>query len=361
MEQSEQPGKDPDEQRSQGPGGVPLTATVPADIRGEPRLDSVREEGKSSEAAGWERQVLQDLVAAALDERRRARRWGIFFKAIGFSLVALFAAVWFGLWIPGGPGAERHTAVIDIAGVIEAEGETSADAINGALRAAFEDRRTAGIVLRINSPGGSPVQAGIIHDEIRRLRGKHPQTLVYAVVEEVCASGGYYVAVAADQILVDKASLVGSIGVLLDGFGFVDIMDRLGVERRLLIAGANKGFLDSFSPLVESHRAHAQSMLDEIHRQFIAVVKKGRGDRLKESPETFSGTIWTGARSVEIGLADGLGSVGSVARDLVKADDIVDFTPHRSLAERVAKRVGASAGESLSRGLRAATEALRIR
>ena len=310
------------EERGQGTAPVPETGVVPADIRGEPRLDAAREDAKPAGAGSWERQVLQDLVVAALDERRRARRWGIFFKSIGFAFVALLASVWFGLWSPGGSGAERHTAVIDIAGVIESEGETSADAINGALRAAFEDRRTAGIVLRINSPGGSPVQAGIIHDEILRLRASHPQTMVYAVVEEVCASGGYYVAVAADQILVDKASLVGSIGVLLDGFGFVDVMDRFGVERRLLTAGANKGFLDSFSPMVESHRVHAQSMLDEIHRQFIAVVKKGRGDRLKETPETFSGTIWTGTRSVEIGLADGLGSVSSVC--LLYTSDAAD-------------------------------------
>ena len=330
-------------------------------IRGEPRRDPPRADANTGEESGWERRVLEELAHSVLAERRRARRWGIFFKALTAGFVALFASVWLGLWSPGIPRADKHTAVIDITGVIEAEGETSADAINGALRAAFEDKHTAGVVLRINSPGGSPVQAGIIHDEIRRLREKNPKTPVYAVVEEVCASGSYYIAVAADQILVDKASLVGSIGVLLDGFGFVDIMDRVGVERRLLTAGKNKGFLDSFSPLLDAHRAHAQSMLDEIHQQFIAVVKKGRGDRLKESPDTFSGTIWTGARSVEMGLADGLGNVTGVARDLIKAEEIVDFSPHRSFAERVAKRVGASAGESVARALRATSESLRIR
>jgi protease-4 len=243
-------------------------------------------------------------------------------------------------------GVGRHTALVELSGVIDAEGESSADNINAALRAAFEDHNTAGVVLRINSPGGSPVQAGIIHDEILRLRGLHPDTRLYVVVEEVCASGGYYVAAAADQILVDKASLVGSIGVLMEGFGFVGAMDKLGVERRLLTAGANKGFLDSFSPLSEDHRQHARRMLGEIHEQFIEVVRKGRGDRLKESPEMFSGLVWTGARSVELGLSDGLGTVDSVARDLIKAEDVVDFSSHKTLAERLAKKVGASAGAS---------------
>lgn len=321
------------------PGG---TEAPRAGIRGEPRLDPARAELGSESDPGWERRVLEQLARSVLDERRRARRWGIFFKGAAVAFAALFALVWLGLWTPGGGGAEKHTAVIDITGVIETESDTSADAINGALRAAFEDERTAGVVLRINSPGGSPVQAGIVHDEIRRLREKHPKTLVYAVVEEVCASGGYYIAVAADQILVDKASLIGSIGVLLDGFGFVDLMSRVGVERRLITAGKNKGFLDSFSPMADSHRVHAQSMLDEIHQQFIAVVKKGRGERLKESPDTFTGTIWTGAKSVELGLADGLGSVAGVARDLIKAEEIVDFTQKENFAERLARRFGAS-------------------
>ncbi len=303
--------------------------------------------------SSWERGVLEKLALELVVERRRARRWGIFFKLLAFGFVGLFTAVWFGVWTPESQKAAtgQHTALINVKGVLEHEGEASADAIMSALRAAFEDQKTAGIVLRINSPGGSPVQAGIIHDEIARLREKHPKIPVHAVVEEVCASGGYYVAVAADQIFVDKASLVGSIGVLLDGFGFVGTMEKLGVERRLLAAGSNKGFLDSFSPLSDKHRAHAQTMLDQIHQQFIDIVRNGRKGRLKETQDTFSGLVWTGAHAVEIGAADGLGTVDSVARDVIKAETIVDFTTRQNIAERLAKRLGASAGEAIARNI----------
>jgi protease-4 len=236
-------------------------------------------------------------------------------------------------------------------GVIQDAGDASAEHIIGALQAAFEDKRTAGVILRINSPGGSPVQAGMINDEIRRLRTKYPKIPLYAVVEDICASGGYYVAAAADDIYVDKASLVGSVGVLMDGFGFTGTMDKLGVERRLLTAGVNKGFLDPFSPLDPAQKAHAQAMLNEIHRQFVDVVRKGRGKRLKETPEMFSGLMWSGARSVELGLADGFGSVESVARDVVKAEDIRDYTEKGNLAERLAKRLGAGAAESMAAAL----------
>jgi protease-4 len=229
------------------------------------------------------------------------------------------------------------------------------------LRAAFDDDKTVGVVLRINSPGGSPVQAGIIHDEIRRLRTLHPNTPLYAVVEEVCASGGYYVAAAADRIYVDKASLVGSIGVLMEGFGFVGAMEKLGIERRLLTAGTNKGFLDSFSPLPEDQRRHAQQMLDEIHKQFIDVVRTGRGSRLKESPDLFSGLVWTGAHSVEMGLADGMGTVDSVARDVIKAEDVVDFSTRKNLAERLARRLGATAAETMARVLGIAVQTPMLR
>ncbi|HET7776834.1 MAG TPA: S49 family peptidase [Azospira sp.] len=235
----------------------------------------------------------------------------------------------------------RHTALVQLKGVIEAGGEASADKINAALRSAFEDKGTAGVILRINSPGGSPVQSGIINDEIRRLRSKYPDIPLYVVVEDVCASGGYYVAAAADRIYVDKASLVGSIGVLMDGFGFTSAMDKLGVERRLLTAGENKGFLDPFSPQDPKQKQMAQTMLAEIHKQFIDVVKKGRGQRLKETSDMFSGLVWTGARSIELGLADDFGTVNSVARDVLKAEKVLDYTQKENIAERFAKRFGA--------------------
>jgi protease-4 len=297
-----------------------------------------------------------------LEEQRRARRWKIFFRFAGLGVVLLLAAASFG-WIqsPETVGTVRHTAVIEIDGVLEAGGEIDADAVIGALRSAFRDGATAGVVVRINSPGGSPVQAGLISDEILRLRAAHPETPLYAVIEEICASGGYYVAAAADRIYVDKASLVGSIGVLMDGFGFTGTMDKLGVERRLLAAGNNKGFLDPFSPLVETQREHARKMLAVIHQQFIDTVRKGRGDRLKESPELFSGLVWTGATSIELGLADELGSLRSVARDVIKAETLVDFTRRENIAERLAKRVGIAAGKVLARELGVSVEGPRLR
>jgi protease-4 len=213
-------------------------------------------------------------------------------------------------------------------------------------------------MVRINSPGGSPVQAGHINDEIRRLRAKYPNIPLYAVVEDICASGGYYVAVAADKIYVDKSSIIGSIGVLMDGFGFTGAMEKLGVERRLLAAGENKGFLDPFSPIQESQKQHAENMLGEIHQQFINVVRQGRGKRLKETPEMFSGLLWIGSKSVELGLADALGSVDYVAREVIKAEDIVDFTPRENIAERVVRRFGAAMAEALVK-LGAGTLAIR--
>jgi protease-4 len=241
----------------------------------------------------------------------------------------------------------RHTALVQVNGVIANDSAASAEQITAGLQAAFKDSNTMGVVLRINSPGGSPVQAGQINDEIRRLRAQHPNIPLYAVVEDVCASGGYYIAVAADQIFVNRASLVGSIGVLMDGFGFSGVLNKLGVERRLLTAGDNKGFLDPFSPLDPKQRAHAQQMLDDIHAQFIDVVKRGRGDRLKADPQIFSGLVWTGERSIELGLADALGSVEYVAREVIKADTIVDYTPRENIAERVVRRFGAASAEAL--------------
>ena len=297
----------------------------------------------------WERQVLEKVALAAIQEQRRARYWGVFFKLLLF--IYLFALLFIGMgWISkkdSSPG--RHTALVEVRGVIAHDSAASADAVTTGLQDAFKDKRTQGVILRINSPGGSPVQAGYINDEIRRLRAKYPNIPLYAVVEDICASGGYYVAVAADSIYVDKSSIIGSIGVLMDGFGFTGTMDKLGVERRLLSAGENKGFLDPFSPIVETHKEHAQQMLAQIHQQFISVVRQGRGKRLKETPDMFSGLLWVGQKSIDLGLADAYGNVDYVAREVVKAEDIVDFTPRENVAERLAKRFGAAMAESLAR------------
>ncbi|MCP5229340.1 MAG: S49 family peptidase [Candidatus Accumulibacter sp.] len=291
----------------------------------------------------WERQLLEKLALATLQEQRLKRRWGVFFKLLGFAYLIAVLLLLVDWGAPEKLADGKHTAVVLVNGTIESGGEASAQNINDALRSAFGDKDTAGVILRVNSPGGSPVQAGIVHDEIRRLRSKHPQISLYVVVEDLCASGGYYVAVAADKIFVDKASIVGSIGVLMDGFGFTGTMDKLGVERRLLTAGVNKGFLDPFSPQDAEQKRHAQVLLTEIHRQFIDVVRKGRGERLKETPEMFSGLMWTGTQSIQLGLADGFGTVGSVAREVIKAERIVDFTIKDNLAERFAKRLRADA------------------
>jgi protease-4 len=290
--------------------------------------------------------VLEKLVFATLKEQRAHRRWGIFFKM--FSLIILLFALWtyfdFSFTGTDMEALSRHTALIEIDGAIESEGSGSAAVVIPELNKAFSDAGSVAIVLRINSPGGSPVQAGMIVDEIIRLRKGYPAKPLYVVVDEMCASGGYYIAAAADKIFVNKASIVGSIGVLMDGFGFTGIMQKAGVERRLLTAGENKGFMDPFSPLSDKHQAYAQSMLDEIHQQFIQVVRTGRGERLKETPDTFSGLFWSGAKAVEMGLADGFGSVDSVARDIVKVEDIVDYTQHEGLPERVLKKFGAAMG-----------------
>jgi protease IV len=307
-------------------------------------------EPAAGDGENWERGVLERLVRSVLDEQRRARRWSILFKSLGFLylFVVLFLALgWFGGKDKGLPG--KHTALVEVNGVIAADSQASAERINAGLQDAFKDTRTAGVILRVNSPGGSPVQAGQINGEMRRLRGLYPKVPLYVVVEDICASGGYYVAVAADQIYVDQASIVGSIGVLMDGFGFTGTMEKLGVERRLLTAGENKGFLDPFSPMNPKQRDYAEKLLADVHRQFIDVVKQGRGKRLKESPELFSGLFWTGQRSIELGLADALGSVDYVAREVIKAEDIVDFTPRENLAERFARRFGAATAEALVR------------
>jgi protease-4 len=295
----------------------------------------------SEQQPNWERDVLEKLAMSAVQEQRRTRHWGILFKTLTFLylfVVLFMVAGWFG---SDGVSIKEHTALVDLQGVIASD-QASADSVIASLQGAFDDKKTRGVILRINSPGGSPVQAGQIYDEIKRLRAKHPKIPLYAVVDDICASGGYYVAAAADKIFVDKASIVGSIGVLMDGFGFTETMKKLGVERRLLTAGENKGFLDPFSPTDPKQQAFAKQMLEEIHGQFIGVVREGRGKRLKETPEMFSGLVWSGETSIQLGLADGLGSVESVARDVVKVEDIVDYTQQESFAERLAGRLGAT-------------------
>ena len=296
--------------------------------------------------------TLEKVARELLRQQRSDRRWRVFFR---LSWLALFVAIAWALFstriAPTAPSTP-HTALVEVRGEIAVDTEASAELLVSALKTAFEDRGAVAVVLRINSPGGSPVQSGIVNDEIRRLKAKHNKK-VYAVVEEVCASGAYYIAVAADEIFVDKASIVGSIGVLMDGFGFTGLMDKLGVERRLLTAGENKAMLDPFSPANERQTAMAQAMLDQIHQQFIQVVRQGRGDRLKEQPDTFSGLFWNGEEAVKLGLADRFGNLDYVAREVVKAEEVIDYTPHDNVAERLAKRFGASIGEGAVRALRA--------
>lgn len=316
-------------------------------------------DGNTEGGSNWERDVLKKLAFAAISEQRRARRWGIFFKLLGFAYLTLVLLMLVDWRSDDGITGGKHSALVDLTGVIQAKGSASADNMISALQGAFKDKNTKGVILRVNSPGGSPVQAGIIYDEIRRLRRKYPNVPVYAVVEDICASGGYYVASATDKIYVDKASIVGSIGVIMDQFGFTGTMEKLGVERRVITAGENKAFLDPFSPLRPEDVEHAHELLNEVHRQFIDVVKKGRGKRLKESPELFSGLMWTGAKSIELGLADGYGSVDSVARDVIKAEDIVDYTRKENVAERIARRFGAALADAF--GFSADARAPRLR
>lgn len=303
---------------------------------------------ESRRESGWERELLERLAFASLQEQRSRRRWGIFFKVLGFAYLIVLLVVLSG--VAGGPphSKEKHSALVDLRGVIDSDGDSSAESVVAALNDAFKESNAMGVILRINSPGGSPVQSSIIYDEIKRLRTKYPDKPIHVVVEDVCASGGYFVAAAADKIYVNRASIVGSIGVLMDGFGFSGTMEKLGVERRLLTAGDNKGFLDPFSPQDQRHRKHAQILLDDIHQQFIDVVRKGRGSRLRETPELFSGLMWTGQQSVALGLVDDFGTVDSVARDVIKAETIVDYTLHRSLTDRLAQRFGSAMGSAVA-------------
>ena len=321
----------------------PLTA--PAEPDAKPSGASASPEQAS------DRQLLEKLVFSNLQEARAARRWNV-----GMRLAWLVFAVAV-FWLlrndnaPATNPTSAHTATVEIKGEIASGADASAENIVLAMRSALEDSGSQALVLVINSPGGSPVQAGIINDEIHRLKAIYKKP-IYAVVEESCASAAYYIAAATDKIYVDKASIVGSIGVLMDGFGFTGLMDKMGVERRLMTAGENKGFLDPFSPQTEAQRKHAQSMLNQIHAQFIDAVKKGRGDRLKETPEMFSGLFWSGQQAVEMGLADDMGSLDMVARDVVKAEDITDYTRRENVAERLAKRFGAAMGAGVWQAMR---------
>jgi protease-4 len=295
--------------------------------------------------------ALERIAGELLRQQKSDRRWRVFFR---LAWLLVFITVLWLLFVARGPqGAPStpHTALVEVRGEIALDSEASAELLVGAIKQAFEDAGAQAVVLRINSPGGSPVQAGIVHDEIQRLKAQHGKK-VYAVVEEICASGAYYIAVAADEIYVDKASIVGSIGVLMDGFGFTGLMEKLGVERRLITAGSNKGMLDPFSPTDERQRQLAQAMIDQIHQQFIAVVKAGRGTRLKETADTFSGLFWNGEEAVKLGLADATGNLDFVAREVVKAEEIIDYTPHENVAERLAKRFGAGVGAGAVKALR---------
>lgn len=299
-------------------------------------------------SAHWERDLLERLSFASLTEQRRARRWGIFFKLFFAAYLVLLLVIALSDSWSGKTLASRHTALIDMQGVISADSLANADNVISGLRSAFENKTTQGIVLRANSPGGSPVQAGYINDEIKRLRTKYPKIPLYAVIGDMCASGCYYVVAAADKIYADKASIVGSIGVLMNGFGFVDSMKKLGVERRLITAGEHKGFLDPFGPMKPGEVKHAQKMLSEIHKQFIDTVRQGRGEALKETKDMYSGLFWTGEEAVKMGLVDSLGGTSYVARDVIGAEEIVDYTYRENVFDRFARRLGTAMAQTLS-------------
>ncbi len=299
--------------------------------------------------SGWEREVIEKLALAAVTEQTRARRWGVFFKSLMFVyLIAVFGvAMYPTIKQDMGGDSKDHTAVIDVVGVIAEDKDANASNIIESLRDAVKDKHTKGIILHSNSPGGSPVQSAYVYQEIRNIKKEHPELPVYAVVSDICASGCYYIASASDKIFVNQSSLIGSIGVLMDGFGFVDVMQKLGVERRLLTAGAHKAMLDPFSPPKADETQYMQGLLDQVHQQFIGAVKAGRGDRLKETPDMFSGLIWTGEAGVKLGVADGFGNDDYVAKDIIGAEKLVDFTQQGRLIDKIAGKLGASFGQAI--------------
>ena len=293
--------------------------------------------------------IVDRLVFAALKEQTRARRWRVGFMLFFIVYVSVVTVVF--LTDTGDMSLEadgdKHTALVKLSGVIASGEAAGSENVIAGLKSAFKHDDTAGIVIEINSPGGSPVQSAYIFDEIMRLKQEHKTIPVYAVVVDMAASGGYFVAAAADKIYANQSSLVGSIGVRMDAFGFVELMKKIGVERRLLTAGENKGLFDPFLPEQSEQKAHLQSMLDEVHGHFIAAVKRGRGDRLVENDDTFSGLIWSGEKALALGLVDDYGTTQSIAREL-EAEDVVDFTPRANLLERIADRIGSSAGRGIS-------------
>lgn len=299
----------------------------------------------------WERKTLEKLVFAAVKEQRRGRRWGTFFKLLFFSY--LFIMLWI-LWPEETASLHQpvknkeHVALIDIRGEIGEGTAANAEDIIAGLQEAFKDKNTEAVVLRINSPGGSPVQAGLVYDEIHYLRNRYKKTKIYTVCTDLCASAAYYVAAATDAIYANPSSLVGSIGVLMDGFGFVDSMQKLGMQRRLITSGAHKGFLDPFSPIKPDEEKYAQGLLNDVYEQFINRVKAGRGDRLKETPDIFSGLVWTGNKALPLGLIDGYGSIYSVAREVIKNKNIVDYTVKPGILQQLADRIGASFSHAIA-------------
>ncbi len=303
----------------------------------------------ASRESGWEREVIEKLALAAVTEQTRARRWSVFFKSLMFAyLIAIFGvAMYPTIKQDMGGNSKDHTAVIDVVGVIAEDKDSNAADIIESLRDAVKDKHTKGIILHSNSPGGSPVQSAYVYEEIRNIKKEHPDLPVYAVVSDICASGCYYIASASDKIFVNQSSLIGSIGVLMDGFGFVDVMQKLGVERRLLTAGAHKAMLDPFSPPKEDETKYMQGLLDQVHQQFIGAVKAGRGDRLKETPDMFSGLVWTGEAGVKLGVADGFGNDDHVAKDIIGAEKLVDFTQQGRLIDKIAGKLGASFGQAI--------------
>jgi len=303
---------------------------------------------EASRESGWEREVIEKLALAAVTEQTRARRWSVFFKSLMFAyLIAIFGvAMYPTIKQDIGGDSKDHTAVIDVVGVIAEDKDSNAADIIESLRDAVKDKHTKGIILHSNSPGGSPVQSAYVYEEIRNIKKEHPDLPVYAVVSDICASGCYYIASASDKIFVNQSSLIGSIGVLMDGFGFVDVMQKLGVERRLLTAGAHKAMLDPFSPPKEDETKYMQGLLDQVHQQFIGAVKAGRGNRLKETPDMFSGLVWTGESGVKLGVADGFGNDDQVAKDIIGAEKLVDFTQQGRLIDKIAGKLGASFGQA---------------
>ncbi len=305
---------------------------------------------KEENSPGWEREIIEKLAFAAITEQRRARRWGNFFKLLLFGyLIALFAIISYPNFKDTvTSGGTPHTAIIDVQGVIAEGEETNADSIIDGLHEAVKDKNTKGIILKINSPGGSPVQSAYIYDEIKRLKKQYPKLPIHAVVSDICASGGYYIAAASDKIYVNQASLIGSIGVIMNGFGFVDTMKIIGVERRLLTAGEHKAMLDPFSAAKDDENAYMQTVLNGVHQQFIDAVRAGRGKRLIETKDTFSGLVWTGAEGVKLGLADGFGTVDSVAKDVIGAEETLNFTQQQQLLDKIAGKLGASFAQAFS-------------